>query len=89
MRIDLTQNGTYRPYGLSAAPLVRPVSETPDAREKVREQVLAAKGVDSLSLYRMSSQDRIRIEAAVSNETALRTRIAQSQGLAKVVDLSV
>ena len=78
---------TAQAYAISATPQARPVVGAAAEREQARQQVMAERGVDALSLYRLSSQDRIRTESAVAAETALRTRIAQRQGLASLVDL--
>ena len=80
---------TAQAYAISATPLVRPMPGEAVAREKLRQQVTAERGVDALSLFRAGSNARIRTECAVAAETALRTRIAQRQGLAAMVDLSV
>lgn len=87
MRIGLTQSALGAPYQVSAIPLAHPAAGEAEVREQIRQRVLAERGVDGLSLYRLSSQDRIRTESAVAAETALRTRIAQRQGLANVVDM--
>jgi len=71
---------------------VKPVAATPnaaEAREQVREQVMAERGVDLFALYRMGSQDRIRAEAAILAETAMRTSQARARETATFIDLRV
>lgn len=87
MRIDPIQSDLSGPFRASATPRVRPAPGLEQTRDQVRRQVMAERGIDTLALYRLSSQDRIRAEIAVATETALRTRIAQRQGLAHTVDL--
>ena len=87
MCIGLAQSAFGEPFRVSAVPLARPAAGNAEVREQIRQRVLAERGVDALSLYRLSSQDRIRTESAVAAETALRTRIAQRQGLATLVDV--
>jgi hypothetical protein len=70
----------------------KPAAPTPNpsaAREEIREQVMAERGVDLLDLYRMGSQQRIRTEAAIMAEMALRTAQARGRETANFVDLRV
>lgn len=87
MRIGLTQSAFGESYRVSAVLMTRPAATEAEARDQIRQRILAERGVDALILYRQSSQQRIRIECAIAAETALRTRIAQRDGLATVVDL--
>ncbi len=66
---------------------VRAADNAFQAREQIREQVMAERGVDLLELYRMGSQERIRTEAAITAETALRS--ARARDTANFIDLRV
>ena len=68
---------------------VRAADNAFQARERIREQVMAERGVDLLDLYRMGSQQRIQTEAEIAAETAERARRAQARGLATIIDLRV
>jgi len=59
---------------VTAVKPVPPTENTGEARERIREQVMAERGVDLFDLYKMGSQDRIRAESAIMVETAMRTR---------------
>ncbi|MDZ4371563.1 MAG: hypothetical protein U1C74_09115 [Phenylobacterium sp.] len=79
-----------QPSGAFVVSAVRPVAPATDAsraREQLREQVMAERGLDMHALYRLSSQDRIRAEAAITSEMALRTRQAQDRARAEVTGL--
>ncbi len=69
---------------ISAVKPVQPSSSATQTREQVRDQVMAERGVDPLSLFKLGSQDRIRAEAAIRAETAMRSLAAQNQARAYV-----
>jgi hypothetical protein len=69
---------------VSAVKAVQPSDNDSEAREQIRDQVMAERGVDSLSLYRLSSQDRIRAETAIMVETAMRSLASANQARAYV-----
>jgi hypothetical protein len=50
---------------VTAAKPVQPTTDANEARERIREQVMAERGVDLFELYNMGSQERIRTEAAM------------------------
>ena len=66
---------------LNAAAAVANVAE---AREQIRDQLMAARGVDPLSLFRMSSYERIRAEAAILVEAAKLDLKAQNHARADI-----
>lgn len=67
------------------APAATPVA----AREKIRERVMAERGYDMLSLFKLSSQERIRAEAAILVETARRSAQGPVKEKGAFVDLRV
>jgi len=79
---------TQRP-NVTAAKAVAPTPNPAEAREQVREQVMVERGVDLLDLYRMGSQQRIRTEAAIVAEMAVRTAQARGRETAHFIDLRV
>lgn len=65
----------YAPASAAPVTAVRPERSAPDAaetREKIRDRVMAERGIDALSLFRLPAQDRIRAEAVIMLETAMR-----------------
>ena len=74
---------------VTAAKLAAPTPNAAAAREQIRTQVMVERGVDLLDLYRMGSQERIRTEAAIMTETAVRARQASVRPTANFVDLRV
>jgi hypothetical protein len=74
---------------VTAVKPVRPAPNAAEARERVREQVMAERGVDLFDLFKMGSQERIRAEAAIMTETMVRTRQAQVRATANFVDIRV
>lgn len=69
---------------VSAVKPVAPAANTAETREQIRDQIMAERGVDPMSLFQLSSQDRIRAEAAIMVETAKRALAAQNQERAQV-----
>jgi hypothetical protein len=63
---------------------VQPTDNAAVAREQIRDQVMAERGVDARSLYDMSSQGRIRAEAAIMAEAARRAMQADNQARAEI-----
>ena len=76
-------------FQVSAVGPVAPAPSPAEARERIREQVMAERGVDLFALYKMASQDRIRAEAAILTETAVRTSQARARETATLIDLRV
>lgn len=74
---------------VTAAKPVQPTQDANDARERVREQVMAERGLDLFDLFKMGSQERIRVEASIMTETALRTRRASDRQTGNLVDLRI
>ena len=73
-----------RPANVRAIKPVQPTENAAQAREQVRDQVMAERGVDPLGLYDMSSQGRIRAEAAILAEAAKRAMQADNQARAEI-----
>ena len=88
-RAEATAQGAGNTPAVSAVKPDRPSANAYQARENIRQQVMAERGVDLLDLYRMGSLRRIRTEAAIAAETADRTRRAQQPGLGTLIDLRV
>ncbi|WP_331084999.1 hypothetical protein [Phenylobacterium sp.] len=61
-----------------------PTDNAAVAREQIRDQVMAERGVDARGLYDMSSQGRIRAEAAILAEAARRAMEADNQARAEI-----
>ena len=74
---------------VTAAKPVQPTQDASEARERIREQVMAERGIDLFDLYKMGSQERTRAEAAIMTETALRSRRASDRKTGNLVDLRV
>lgn len=89
LRADVASSKAAETQNVSAAKAVRPARSAAEARENIREQVLAERGYDLLKLYRMGSQQRIQAEAAVAAETAKRVRQEQTRATATLIDLRV
>jgi hypothetical protein len=69
---------------VAAVKAVPPTDDTAQAREQIRDQVMVERGVDQLSLFQASSQQRIQAETAIMVETALRSMQAGNQARAYV-----
>ena len=74
---------------VTTAKAVQPTDDVFRARERIREQVMAERGVDLLDLYRMASLERIRAESEIAAETAERVRQERARGLGVLIDLKV
>ena len=73
-----------RPANVRAVKPAAPTDNAAQAREQVRDQVMAERGVDARGLYDMSSQGRIRAEAAILAEAAKRAMQADNNARAEV-----
>ena len=82
-------DATAERFQVSAVKPVAPTGNSAETRERIREQVMAERGVDLFALYKMGSQDRIRAEAAILAETAMRTGQARARETATFIDLRV
>lgn len=74
---------------VTAAKPVQPTPDANEARERIREQVMAERGVDLYDLFKMGSQERIRAEASITSETAQRARRAYDRQTGHHVDLRI
>jgi hypothetical protein len=68
------------------APPLQPPGEV---RERVRDQVMAARGLDARALRELGGAARLRVEADVAAETALRLQQGRLTGTGNFVDLRV
>jgi len=68
---------------------VAPIENSAEAHEQARQQVMAEHGVDMISIFKMSAQDRIQAQVAIMVETARRTSIALPRATGNFVDLRV
>jgi hypothetical protein len=78
-----------RDFTVSAVRPVPPMVNAGEAREQVRQQVMAERGVDALSLYKATPQERIRAESAILVEAAQRSHQAPVRETANFIDLRV
>ena len=68
---------------------VQPANRAVESRDQTRNQVMAERGVDRVTLMRLSPQARIEAEISLTTETALRARQAQIRTTGNFVDLKV
>ena len=78
-----------RDFQVSNVRPVAPTENSAEAREQARQQVMARRGVDMISIFNMSAQDRIAAEVSIKVEAARRTNIATVQATGNFVDLRV
>jgi hypothetical protein len=78
-----------RGFTVSAVRPVPPMVNAGEAREQVRQQVMAERGVDALTLFKATPQERLRAEAAILVETAQRSRQDPIRTTGSLVDLRV
>ncbi|TAJ69163.1 MAG: hypothetical protein EPO51_24320 [Phenylobacterium sp.] len=78
-----------RGFTVSAVRPVPPMVNAGEAREQLRQQVMAERGLDALSLYKATPQARIQAEAAVMAETARRARPEPIRTTGSLVDLRI
>jgi hypothetical protein len=78
-----------RGFTVSAVRPVPPMVNAGEAREQVRQQVMAERGVDALSLFKATPQERIRAEAAILVETAQRSRTEPARASGNFLDIRV
>lgn len=58
-----------------------------ESRDQIRDQVLAERGVDRITLLKLTPQARIEAEISISTETARRAQQAQIRTTGNYVDL--
>jgi len=78
-----------RGFTVSAVRPVPPMVNTGEAREQLRQQVMAERGVDALSLFKASPQARLQAEAAIMVETARRSHQDPIRATGNFVDLRI
>ena len=75
--------------GVTETRVVQPAMKVVDTPAQIRAQVMADRGVDSLTLMHMNAQTRIEAEISISTETAERAKKAQIHTTGNFVDLKV
>jgi len=75
--------------GADAIRAVQPSVRVVDTPVQIRAQVMADRGVDSLTLLRLSPQARIEAEVSINAEAAQRARQAQIRSKGNFLDLRV
>lgn len=78
-----------RDFQVSNVRPVAPVENTAEAREQARHQVMAERGVDTISMFKMTAQERLQAEAAILVETARRTSLAPVRATGNFLDIRV
>lgn len=78
-----------RGFTVSAVRPVAPTVNAGEAREQIRQQVMVERGVDALSLFKATAQERIRAEAAILVETAQRSHREPVRATGNFIDLRV
>ena len=68
---------------------VQPANRTVESRDQIRDQVMAERGVDRITLLKLTPQARIEAEISVNAETTLRARQAQIRTTGNYIDLKV
>lgn len=82
--VDGSAAPSEQQFQVSAVKPVAPAPGASFARDQIRDQVMSERGVDPLSLFKLSSNDRIRAETAIRIETAMRSMQADNQARARV-----
>ena len=75
--------------GANAIRAVQPAIKVVETPVQIRAQVMADRGVDSLTLVRLSPQARIEAEISINAEAAQRARQAQIRTQGNFLDLRV
>ncbi len=78
-----------RDFQVSNVRPVAPVQNAAEAREQARDQVMSERGVDMISIFKMSPQARLEAEAAIRMETARRTSVAPLRATGNFLDIRV
>ena len=83
---------TYATTDRLRAPAPRVVQLTGLAaasRDQIRDQVLAERGVDRITVLKLTPQARLEVEISVATETARRAHPAQARATGTLIDLKV
>lgn len=81
--------GAARTFTVSAVRPAPAMVNAAETREQARREVMAERGVDMLSMFRMPAQQRIRAEAEIRVETARRTAPAPIRAAGTVLDIRI
>lgn len=68
---------------------VQPANPAVESRDQIRDKILAERGVDRITLLKLTPQARIEAEISVTVETARRAQQAQIRTTGNFVDLRV
>ena len=68
---------------------VQPANPAVESRDQIRDRILAERGVDRITLLKLTPQARIEAEISVTIETARRTQQAPIRATGNFVDLRV
>lgn len=68
---------------------VQPANRTVESRDQIRDQVMAERGIDRITLLKLAPQVRIEAEISVTIETARRAQQAKIRATGNFVDLKV
>lgn len=68
---------------------VQPANRTVESRDQIRDQVMAERGIDRITLLKLAPQVRIEAEISVTIETARRAQQAKIRATGNFVDLRV
>jgi hypothetical protein len=78
-----------RGFTVSAVHPVAPMVNAGEAREQLRHEVMAERGIDALSLYKATPQARIAAEATIMVETVRRSHAEPIRAAGTFVDLRI
>lgn len=68
---------------------VQPANPTVESRDQIRDRILAERGVDRITLLKLTPQARIEAEISVTIETARRTPPAPIRATGNFVDIRI
>lgn len=97
MTLGLTQIGASNSQAYAATDRLRaqalrsiqPANRAVESRDQIRDQVMAERGVDRITLISLSPQARIEAEISLTAETARRARQAEIRTTGAFVDLRI
>jgi hypothetical protein len=68
---------------------VQPANPAVESRDQIRDQILAERGIDRITLLKLAPQARIETEISITIETARRTPPAPIRATGNFVDLRI
>lgn len=69
--------------------VVQPNGLADESRDQIRDQVLAERGVNRITVLKLTPQARIEVEISVITETARRAHPVQARTTGTLIDLKV